>query len=182
MSEEKKRPYDEEEELTPAQGKIIVIILTILFTIFLVVMIIHLDRWNARQIENDLRKAESEEQAELMDLDEIDKLCGERLSEYTENGVFDLEHFLYGYGFRATETGWVGDEGKLIFDFTQGDTPTLRFQVDDREYQRTLTNNPSKIDNVNTKIGAKQFVMGRDDVTAIGRVIMGETCDFELVD
>lgn len=170
----------DESNLSEKQGKIIVAIISTIVIAAMVVLIVKIDHWNAESLERSMSK--EEEETEALEQKNIDDLCGERLVSYTVDGKFDLEQFLYSYGFKATENGWIGEEGRLRFDFSTGEeTPTIRYQYNDsgEEYQRTMTASKT-VDDVNAKIGARFFTMSRDDVTALGRIVMGDPSDFQL--
>lgn len=170
------------KELTEWQGKAIVVAIASIVIFAMVMVIVKLDRWNADNLEKETTKEEKETE-EITTQKETDELCGERLTRYTENGVLDLEQFLYSYGYKATETGWVGDAGKLIFDYSSNpERPTLRFISGEKEYERTISYSPDNgdLDCVNAKIGARSFTITRNDMTAIGRVIVGDFSDFQL--
>lgn len=172
----------DKKELSEQQGKIIVAVIAGVVILALVVIILKIDRWNADSLEKETTKQEKETE-ELRTQQEADELCGERLTQYTVNGVLDLEQFLYSYGYKATETGWVGDAGKLIFDYSSNpDQPVLHFVSGEDEYEHKISYSPDNadLDCVNAKVGARSFTMTRSDMAALGRALLGNFSDFEL--
>lgn len=170
------------KELSEWQGKAIVVAIASVVILALVIVIVKIDRWNADSLEKETTKQEKETE-EFKTQEEADELCGERLTRYTENGVLDLEQFLYSYGYQATESGWVGDAGKLIFDYSSdANQPVLRFESGDKKYEHIISYSPNKadLDCVNAKVGARSFTMTRGDMTALGRAIVGDFSEFEL--
>lgn len=175
-----------EGEWTPEEGKFVAVVVSMIVVaaIAFIFFILWADRKNADSIEKDAAKEEREVD-EMEQQEEIDELCGVRLTKYTVNGTLDLEQFLYAYGFAATENGWVGDNGCLLFDYsTNENAPTIRYKYDEddaNEYERTVSYDPAAVDNVPVKIGARSWTMSRDDITALGRIIMKDPSDFTLI-
>lgn len=172
-----------EQELTPTQGKIIAAVVSIIVIVGMVLIIAWIDRRNADSLEKETAE-EERELDEMKQQQEIDEICGARLTKYTVNGTLDLEQFLYSYGFTATENGWVGDNGCLLFDYSTGESaPTMRYKYDEddaNEYERQISYDAAAIDNVPVKIGARSFTMSREDLAALGRIVMKDPSDFQL--
>lgn len=170
------------KELSERQGKAIVVVIASIVILASVIVIVKVDRWNADNLEKETIKQEKETE-EFKTQEEADELCGERLTRYTNNGVLDLEQFLYSYGYKATETGWVGDAGKLIFDYSSdANQPVLRFESGEKRYEYVTSYSPNNadLDCVNARVGARSFTMTRGDMTALGRAIVGDFSEFEL--
>lgn len=173
---------DKNKELSEWQGKVIVSVIAGIVILALVIVVVKIDRWNADSLEKETTKQEKETE-EFKTQQEADELCGERLTTYTENGVLDLEKFLYSYGYQATETGWVGDAGKLIFDYSSdSNQPVLHFECGEKiyEYATSYSPNNADLDCVSARVGARSFTMTRGDMTALGRALLGDFGDFEL--
>lgn len=161
--------------------KIVFVVSSVAVIVLAMLIIIRLDRWNADSIEREARKEEEQTEAEMREA-EADELCGQRLTQYTSNGVLDLEQFLYSYSYENTESGWAGAEGTLRFDFSSSETrPIMRFANTKDEYERIVsyTPNSADLDCVSAKLGTKSFMMTRSDVTALGRILVGDYGDFD---
>ena len=166
-------------EMSEDQGRSLAICLGILVvTLAICVLILFYDRKNAANLDAEGDNVESE--VEVYD-GQADEVCGQRLTQYTNDGVLDLEQFLYSYGYKPTESGWVGEEGVLNFDYSKNDSkPIIRFDTGEKKYKRqTSVTSDDTVDCVRAQIGVKKFTMSRDDMTAIGRIIIGITDDFE---
>lgn len=164
------------EEMTEKRGRTLAICVGIIaVTLAICVLILFYDRKFAASYDD-----EEDEYATEAYEGQADDVCGQRLTQYTSDGELDLEQFLYSYGYKPTESGWVGEEGVLSFDYSMNDArPIIRFNTGAKKYERQVSvTQDDTIDCVQAKIGVKHFTMSRADMTAIGRIIIGITDDF----
>jgi alanyl-tRNA synthetase len=177
--------YDGEKELTKGQARGIIIIISLLFIGLSVWAVLLMDGRYARLLEKEAELEEEleEEQARQDELlEEADALCKERVQRYTSDGVLELDAFLISYGFTPTETGWIHDDEKLLFDFSQETGLALMYQKNGKEYRREVVAHKGAVDDYYCKLGAQTLTLSQSDVRAIGRVLLGNTSGFDKME
>jgi hypothetical protein len=170
---------DESWDLTPRQEKFVIFIIsTVLFCILVFTVVSRDGDYGARVNAADTQQESSEQdyQAELKV--RTDELCLERVKSCTKDEILSLDDFLARYKCKYSNDEWANENGTLSFDLGSNESPALRYvDKNGNSYTRALTRELNDDCNY-AKIGNNMLPLSKDDITALGRVLVGDTSGF----